>query len=1749
MKKLWYLFLSLFLAFGLVACEKEGDIAPDPEPEPVGPTEAPKGMVSEVAFERDGYQTVELSWTDPEEEFPITAYQIVAKCEGQKNLTYSVEADDIVVVDGKQTYTVEGLEQPKYEVTILVANAFGQQKNGTVLKDVEPFTLESMVKPTITIVEKDEAKYLRFTNVNGARNIFDHLTFVMKDAEGNAVFEGEAAADEDKLAAALEDKSVANDAVDVLIELEEGVTLDETATYDVDYTIYAHPAIGGVIEEGAYVYEDVLDMLDEPASVEATAKDLGVGVEVQPLYFHFYSYGSKYLKELEQAVITVPQVYVAVSEGATQKEPLYHHYIIYTGTSENDYEVYKKHSEDGVYPATDEPWYEAEQVDAHAISELVPNDVSELNLYADVWAGQAINTIDLEHKEYPSYVRVEAYDKYGRMVAMGQRLCPTFSVRADQPDIQAHQPKWELLPNNDGLTFTLKASHLSAARGYARKVEWAIKDEAGEIVAEDMVEGGSSSNQNPTLITKEWKVEAKNFIVGKKYTVDYEIDYIPVYVIPGMDDQQPLDYDPETGKFTPTPSGEVGKATGMDHDVRILRDYIRDEKGNVKYRVEGTNEDGSRIYAFKHESGNYRGWVAWMDKSVVLTSEELVEAGATLENELTVPEENGEAAPYQINLAVSVPKKMNTVNLSWDAIAAEEITKVVISDGSEDIVVTEGGEYAWSVSDGRASFELEGVTGGPDVFVKAQVYAGEELLDEDEIGTSIFTLDNWQAPTFDWVLQQDGTYTFNVGNLMDVNYAFSHNIYEDVAGSEKMQSTIEIYDSSNQLVQTLYATSIPDWNTVDWAGYARWGMGMQSAWNEWVWEGQLHDSKGANQRYMPASALPAGNYTIKYKIGYVVNKEGFWSTSDYPYTRSETRPDPSVHSAACVAFLQTTPGLPDRITDFTNQQNEQVLYCENRLQAEAGHAGDTNVGKRKLVKVFVKTGEAQFNVSASTDPQIFPSATIDEGKEDITNTLLPQYVGKDANSKNGLYEAVKLTWSTTNCEPTKIVIAYGDKEVEVEGTATEKLIEGLKTSPVEFTVTAYEGDKAVASKKVTSDVYTLEPAKDQVTFTVKNSGDKSWILIDKGLCGEEWFFHDIAFNVYAKDDTNFENPIFSKNITKNGDGGLNKTIAAWASMVRGSYTKVDNSDYDTGCTPEYIKEKITIDGKGMEGYFTGLLPGTDYVFKYTLRAYPQIFSHIAENCYFFKSIIFDDAILENTIEGTFELTTPADLAPIATAEGYQAATVSWNAIADATGYEVYVGDKKVADAGAEATSVVVTGLTDASKYIFTVKALGTNATAQTAETKIFTLFGYNPNFTLVREQGDNGMVWRLRMFKLAGEFGIFEKIKFDIKDPQGNVVYSEEGVSGDVGFIGVHATWVGYKATNWSEQKDSKWATGPIGGQTDWRLKNADGSPIEFKYNTEYTIDYTATLTPGLCNDIQENNGKDGGIRWAYSAMASEKASVSGTMKYTTELDPTALIATAEAIQEWQAAQVSWNAITGATGYEVYVGDKLVVGDIAADATSVKVTGLTDATKYAFTVKAKGVDKSGTSNEVYVFTDAGWEAPVVKFTKADGGYQMTVSNMLHESFGYFSGKIVLKDGTGAEKYVFDHSFPAGTVWLWTCWRRVGKGAYERSDWKMNGSTAEAKVFDIAPGTYTVEYSINYTAFKDSVWGNGAGNYGKDPINPTTKDAAAYLIFNNFENDILWETRGAANGQGADGTGAMPYLFNKKGTFTGTYTIE
>jgi hypothetical protein len=106
---------------------------------------------------------------------------------------------------------------------------------------------------------------------------------------------------------------------------------------------------------------------------------------------------------------------------------------------------------------------------------------------------------------------------------------------------------------------------------------------------------------------------------------------------------------------------------------------------------------------------------------------------------------------------------------------------------------------------------------------------------------------------------------------------------------------------------------------------------------------------------------------------------------------------------------------------------------------------------------------------------------------------------------------------------------------------------------------------------------------------------------------------------------------------------LNQTEKAWAAYGNYSYARVDNSDYDTNCTPEYTKEKIAINitgySKNAEGYFSGLQSGKTYVIKYTLKAYPFILKSVNGNSFVFSSILMNnDVITNHPIVGTYTVT-------------------------------------------------------------------------------------------------------------------------------------------------------------------------------------------------------------------------------------------------------------------------------------------------------------------------------------------------------------------------------------------------------------------------------------------------------------------------------------------------------------------------------
>ena len=123
-------------------------------------------------------------------------------------------------------------------------------------------------------------------------------------------------------------------------------------------------------------------------------------------------------------------------------------------------------------------------------------------------------------------------------------------------------------------------------------------------------------------------------------------------------------------------------------------------------------------------------------------------------------------------------------------------------------------------------------------------------------------------------------------------------------------------------------------NLTHWAGYGRWALGAQDNRKDWVWrdeDGEIINSDG-NEGDVSSSYMPAGNYVIRYKIGYVINRNANWAKSNNDYDILPSR----TPEATCLYFG------PRDVNPSPN-----VLYSSD---------------KKDKVLIVVKTGEAILTV-------------------------------------------------------------------------------------------------------------------------------------------------------------------------------------------------------------------------------------------------------------------------------------------------------------------------------------------------------------------------------------------------------------------------------------------------------------------------------------------------------------------------------------------------------------------------------------------------------------------------------------------------------------------------------------------------------------------------------------------------------------------------------------------------------------------
>ena len=460
-----------------------------------------------------------------------------------------------------------------------------------------------------------------------------------------------------------------------------------------------------------------------------------------------------------------------------------------------------------------------------------------------------------------------------------------------------------------------------------------------------------------------------------------------------------------------------------------------------------------------------------------------------------------------------------------------------------------------------------------DFTVTAYDAAGNAVA-EAAAKAEIFTLCNWTEPVFELQAQEDGTYKFIAHNLANINYA-----YGGQAATDSGKSTIQIYKGDELQYTLVNTTGTGTLNA--WAGYGRWALNAQDDRYEWTWTGI--NNSGSEVKTVPASWFAPGDYTIKYAIGYVVNKEATWATNNGSWI-------PQAEKAGATHIYYKT---------------KANVLC-----------------KGNDVIVVTKEGTTDgFTIEAPVTLNLV--AAINDGTTRIQTNYTDGHRGFKAI--NGIYQGAKLSWGALTKAASYDV--YYKASTEAAWTKKENVTTNAYTFETgtlterkyDFKVVALDASNAeVASEETSADIYTLKGVEENINFEAVENQDGTWGINTYGIGAENYSFSKFEFDVYEAGSTTA-----LYNVNKDIDG----TAKAWAgNRGASSYNEVNNSDYNI---------------KTFE-----LKAGTTYDVKVRFTGYPQIFDAAADatdfhkhpEWHYYSSILLEQ---QTAPEFTVQFSTPA----------------------------------------------------------------------------------------------------------------------------------------------------------------------------------------------------------------------------------------------------------------------------------------------------------------------------------------------------------------------------------------------------------------------------------------------------------------------------------------------------------------------------
>ncbi len=515
-------------------------------------------------------------------------------------------------------------------------------------------------------------------------------------------------------------------------------------------------------------------------------------------------------------------------------------------------------------------------------------------------------------------------------------------------------------------------------------------------------------------------------------------------------------------------------------------------------------------------------------------------------------------------------------------------------------------------------------------------------------------------------------------------------------------------------------------------------------------------------------------------------------------------------------------------------------------------------------------------------------------------------------------------------------------------------------------------------------------------------------------------------------------------------------------------------------------------------------PGT-YTIKYKAGYYPVMDAKFDRTPT--DRIIYDDPskvlatmiYREGEVEAKFAV---ASVAPAATAEGYQAAKVTWSAIQNAASYKVFANGAEKANV--QATDVVISGLTDSKTYKFVVKAYDANgnvvANGETAETEIYSLKDMPaPVVTFV-----NGS--SLTAENLLDTPGTVVKLTLNFKKDDGQVAYTASYDKDNSVFNAATQAAAG-------RFTKANFGSAPVGtNQTKWVWNGVEADVPTFEPG-EYTVEYISKCYSFIGGYWGSKTGAQPFDRVFVTEATTlmEKQTLTGTLA-----DKIIIGFNAEAKPMVDEVILSWNPASATATYEIYAD-----GSKVGETTELTYTCAATLGDHNYEVKVAGTTVSSAVNATVEYSIAHWTAPKFQWT----GKRIKVTELTGVSTkgcAYAYGGAITNDNDSSKStieiydesgttllYTLTNGTGQGTLTAWAGYGRWALSAQDnRQDWvwkdtagnqiNIGGGEGDIDPAKMPAGKYTLKWTIGYVVSKNSTW-----------------DKSGTIVSSRAEADRIW----------------------------------